>query len=274
MTTSLLMLALSHTATAQTWALAFLITSAFSALTGVAAVSLRFGRPTFSARLLKAKIAEGIVFAVSSSTTSLYNDLDKAMLSHFGLASATGIYAFAYRMVDICTTPIRSIHSAALPRFFEYGAGGISRTAPFAAKILSRTWLLGAAAAAAMFVSAPLVPKVLGPGFAQSASAIRWLCLIPLLRSFHLSSGDSMSGAGYQGYRLASQCFAVLINVVLNCYLIPAFSWRGAAWASLTTDGMLGAVNWAMVWWLTHRDNLSLPGRTPLIAERAELASS
>jgi O-antigen/teichoic acid export membrane protein len=56
-----------------------------------------------------------------------------------------------------------------------------------------------------MFLFAPLVPLFVGRGFSQSVNAIRWLCLIPVFRCFHLSAGDAISGAGYQKFRLTSQ---------------------------------------------------------------------
>jgi hypothetical protein len=35
------------------------------------------------------------------------------------------------------------------------------------------------------------------------------------------------------------QILVAVANVVLNLWLIPAYSWKGAAWASLGCDGLL-----------------------------------
>ncbi len=35
-----------------------------------------------------------------------------------------------------------------------------------------------------------------------------------------------------------------VFNVALNFWLIPAYSWRGAAWASLASDGLLAIGCW------------------------------
>jgi O-antigen/teichoic acid export membrane protein len=193
------------------------------------------------------RLGEGFVFAVSGSTTSAYNDLDKAMLGHYGMSAANGIYTMAYRIVDIACIPIRSIHAAAFPRFFRYGADGVAVTERFARTILKKTILLGLTGAAGMCLFSTLAPDLLGHAFAQSADAIRWLCLIPLFRCFHLSAGDAMAGAGYQRYRLATQATAVAFNFGANLYLIPHFSWHGAAIASLLTDGGLGLLSWTVL---------------------------
>jgi hypothetical protein len=36
----------------------------------------------------------------------------------------------------------------------------------------------------------------------------------------------------------------VTVNFGLNLWLIPTHGWRGAAWASLATDGALGVMLW------------------------------
>jgi O-antigen/teichoic acid export membrane protein len=246
-------------ADASEWAYTSLAVSICMAITAVSLVSAHFGRPTFNPRLLLSRLGEGFVFSVSGSTTSAYNDLDKAMLGHYGMSAANGVYSMAYRVVDIAYMPIKSIHSAAFPRFFRHGADGVAATERYARSILRRTVIFGVVMAAAMFLLAPIVPYFIGKGFAPSVEAIRWLALIPLFRCFHLSAGDAMAGAGYQRYRLAAQATAAGANFAMNLYLIPHFSWRGAAFASLLTDGGLGALSWAVLLLLRKRDQARSP---------------
>jgi O-antigen/teichoic acid export membrane protein len=94
-----------------------------------------------------------------------------------------------------------------------------------------------------MFAGAPLIPRILGPGFSQSTSALRWLCLIPVFRSVQTLSGAALTGAGYQSYRTGAQVVAAVLNFASNLWLIPAYGWHGAAWSSLITDGAIGAMN-------------------------------
>src|ERR1700676_457107 len=248
------MLLVLHHATSRQWAWAALSVSTMAALFAFTAVSINFGWPRFSLRLFTSRAGDGFIYSVSASTTTIYNDIDKVLLGHFGMNAANGIYTMAYRVVNICTMPIISIYSAAFPKFFRLGAEGMNSTVPFARKLLNRTSVVGLLAALAMFLTAPLIPHVVGKSFAQSASALRWLCLIPFFRSFHLSAGDAIAGAGHQKFRLISQFVAAAFNFSLNLYLIPRFSWLGAAWASLMTDGSLGAMNWLVAWRLLLRE--------------------
>jgi O-antigen/teichoic acid export membrane protein len=253
------MLIVLHHASAWDWAIASLTVSIIAAATAFATVTAKFGWPKFVPKLLLQRAGEGFIFAISGSTTSVYNDIDKVMMGHYGMTVANGIYSMAYRVINIATMPMMSIYAAAFPRFFREGVNGVRSTEPFARKLLKRTLLLGILAAVGMFFTAPLIPYLVGKGFSQSILALRWLCLIPAFRSLHVSAGDAMAGAGYQKYRLASQVIAAVSNFAMNLYLIPHYGWMGAAWASLMTDGGLAAMNWTLLLWLKRKELLRPP---------------
>ena len=246
---------LVHRTSARNWVLVILAVSATTAIVAVTLVSKQFGRAQFSLRLLRQRSGEGLVFALSYSTTGIYNDIDKALLGHFGMNMANGIYTMAYRVVDVCTLPLYAVQVAAFPRFFKKGAeAGLKNTKVFALKILARTGPLSFAAAAAMFFVAPLSPHVVGRGFSDSVIALRWLCLIPLFRSFHISAGDALTSSGHQKLRLSTQAAAATFNFMVNLYLIPRYGWHAAAWSSLATDAGLATMNWVVLLTVERRD--------------------
>jgi O-antigen/teichoic acid export membrane protein len=249
-------------ASAWQWALASLFVSFLGAAVAFVTVTRHFGRPAFSIPLLFQRAGEGFVFAISGSTTAVYNDVDKVVLTHDGMIRANGLYSMAYRVVNIGTMPIMSIVAAAFPRFFREGAKGIIGTVPMAKVLLKRTVFLALLISAGMFLLAPIIPHLVGKSYLESVSALRWLCLIPFFRCFHLSAGDAIAGAGYQKYRLLSQSIAALGNLGLNIILIPKLGWLGAAWTSLGTDALLGVMNWVALFHLAarakHRSALAL----------------
>jgi O-antigen/teichoic acid export membrane protein len=220
-----------------------MIVSAMAAIAAITMVTIRFGRPQIEPRLFLKRGLEGAEYALSASTGSAYNDLDKAMLSHFGMSAANGIYTMAYRAIDLATMPAASMEAAAEPRLFQLGATSLKQAASFGRRLLKRSVLTSAAVAVAMFALAPLIPLFVGRGFAESVSALRWLCLIPVFRSIHGATGSVLTGAGLQRYRSVTQIVAALGNFALNLWLIPTHGWLGAAWASLVTDGGLGVMN-------------------------------
>lgn len=262
----------AHTglASAMTWARLYLAASVAGATVAVGLVTIHLGRPVF-ARISRKSWVEGLGFSMANSTTSIYNDVDKAMLVSLGQLRAAGIYGTAYRIIDIACAPITAIHGAALPEFFKRGHAGAQAMQPFVRRLLSKTSLYAVAVAVILASGAGVVPLLMGPSYADSVSAIRWLCLLPLLRSFHLSAGDCITATSSQWWRTASQLVAALLNLLLNLVLIPRWSWQGAAAASLLTDGSLAAANWLILIWLSaHRQSVShseIPKSVMLISD-------
>jgi len=156
-----------------------------------------------------------------------------------GDAQATGIYAAAYRVIDVAFTPVKSVLYAAYSNFFRSGQHGIAASYSYAKRLMPRMIGYSLLACAGLFLFAPLFPLVIGKEFARTVEALRWLAVLPILKSIHYFFADALSGAGYQGVRAGAQVFVALTNVGLNFWLIPAYSWRGAAWSSIACDGLL-----------------------------------
>jgi O-antigen/teichoic acid export membrane protein len=252
------MLIVLHRATALQWVIASAVVSALAAVAAVVLVTVHFGWPRVVPRLFMKRGAEGAEYAISASADTAYNDLDKTMLSHYGMSAGNGIYTMAYRVIDLAAMPISSIQMASEPRLFQLGAVSPKEAAAFGRRLLKRGLLVSTAAAAGMFVLAPLIPLLVGTGFTESISALRWLCLIPVFRSVHGITGGVLTGAGLQRYRTLAQISAVVINFALNLWLIPRYGWHGAAWSSLATDGALGVINWSVLEWAMTRPALYL----------------
>ena len=69
-----------------------------------------------------------------------------------------------------------------------------------------------------------------------------WLALLPFLKTIHSLLADTLTGSGHQRRRTLIQIVAAGFNVLVNLWLIPAYSWRGAAWSSLATDTLLAVL--------------------------------
>ena len=254
-------------ANASQWCVALLASSAIVTTISVLAVTLRYGRPSFQPSSALGHATEGLEYAFGCSTISAYNDLDKTMLSHYGLNAANGIYSMAYRVIDMASTPIVSMQIAGEPRLYELASQGIDKAIQLGYRLMKRALLISALVGIVLFATAPLITYVVGKGFAEGASALRWLCIIPVFRSIHGITGSVLTCAGRQRYRTVSQFLAVLINLSLNFWLIPSYGWRGAAYASLATDGALAAMNWISLSSIRNKlaRSLAMPGPMPVV---------
>jgi O-antigen/teichoic acid export membrane protein len=236
-----------HSPTASSWALLYLASALVAAMYGLVSITRSLGSPRLSLPFSRSDFAEGFYFAVSQSSQTVYNDVDKTMLVRFGGLEATGIYGAAYRIVDVAFVPITALVSSTLAAFFRHGEDGIVGTIRYAKRFLPYAAGYGLMAGALLFAASPILPILLGKDFARSALALRWLSPLVLFKAIHYLLANSLSGSGNQGVRASIQVGIVALNVLLNLWLIPAYSWRGAAWASLASDGALVACLFAGV---------------------------
>jgi O-antigen/teichoic acid export membrane protein len=251
---------LGRPVTVELWAGAYLIASATGTLYAAYRAHCVWGTPHFDWFCLREDVIEGVYFSIGTSAATIYNDIDKVMLGKLSFAAA-GIYAAAYRIIDVSMTPVRSLANAAYPHFFRRGIDGMASAHSYATTQIKRACLYSTALFAMLWLSAPLLPLVLGAKYAETTFALRWLALLPLLRSVHLFLGDSLSGAGFQGLRSAIQVGIAVVNVILNLLILPKYGWLGAAWTSLASDGLLVVSLWIAIQYRlrTHYTQLVSP---------------
>jgi O-antigen/teichoic acid export membrane protein len=242
-------------AAAAAWAALYLVSSAIAGIYAVVLVCREFGLPKLALSKIGPDLAEGFSFAIGASSQTIYNDIDKTMLVRLSELSAAGIYGTAYRLVDLIFQPVSALLYSSFARFFKAGENGISGSVNVARGLLPYTLAYGAAGAIALFFLSPVLPFILGHGFGESVEALRWLAPLAIIRPVHYMAANSLTGAGFQGLRAAVQVGVAAGNVALNFWLIPAYSWRGAAWVSLASDGALALGLWAAVWLLTLNHN-------------------
>jgi O-antigen/teichoic acid export membrane protein len=193
------------------------------------------------------ELRQGSYFAVGLSAQSIYNDIDKTMLASLASVEATGLYAAAYRLIEVAFVPMRSLLDASYTRFFKAGKTGVKGTWLVARKLLPMMGGYGLVAAVGLYLCAPVVPWVLGPEYQMAVPALQWLAPIVLLKGLHYIAADTLTGADLQGYRSLTQIGVAALNIVLNLWLIPRYGWQGAVIASLASDGLLMVVLWLFV---------------------------
>lgn len=225
--------------TAMTWAWFYLGSTVISSAIAVAFTTARLGAAKLAMSRIPSELKEGLYFGVGLSAQTIYNDIDKTMLARLSTLDAAGIYAAAYRLIDVSFTPVRAVLNAAYANFFRHGQNGIDASVRYGKRLLIRMIGYSLAAFVVLYFAAPIIPFFLGAEFARTVEALRWLSVLPMLKTIHYFFADALTGAGYQGVRTVAQTAVAVINVLLNLWLMPTYSWRGAAWASIASDGLL-----------------------------------
>jgi O-antigen/teichoic acid export membrane protein len=250
--------------TALQWGWFYLLSALLGAVGAVMLVNRELGAPRFLTQQLGSELREGAYFAGTLSAQSATNDIDKAMLVRLASLEATGIYAAAYRMVDMAFLPVGSLLVATYSHFFRHGVQGLEATARYARSLLGIAACYGVLSGALLYFLAPVLPLILGTEYQQAVSAVQWLATLPLLKTVHYLGANALTGAGYQGVRTTIMVAIAATNVLLNLWLIPTYSWRGAAIATIASDSLLAIAIWTTVCYL---------GRSPRRVERADAPS-
>ena len=228
-----------HHPTALQWGYVYLGCSALAATGASTLVFVKLGPPRLVLRRKLADLREGAYFSISLSAQTIYNDIDKTMLARLGTLEATGIYGAGYRLIDVSFAPVLALLYAAYTNFFRQGSAGIASSFSYARPLLLRAMGYALLIGIGILLFAGVVPYVLGAEYARTTEVLRWLSPLPVLKSIHYFLSDTLTGAGHQGLRSAIQTGVAIFNVLINFWLIPAYSWRGAAWSSIASDALL-----------------------------------
>ena len=238
---ALLLVLVHRHPSALEWGYAYFISTAFTVTAALAIVTWRLGTPQLRMTSSVSEWREGLYFSVSLSAQTIYNNIDKAMLARFSTLAATGTYGAAYRLIDVGFSPVSALLYSAYPTFFRSGASGLASSLSYARRLMWRAMHYGIVVTVLLFAGASVVPMVLGPQYKDTAEALRWLAILPILKVVHYPLSDALSGAGYQGIRSVIQTAVAIFNVSVNLWIIPRYSWRGAAWSSIASDTLLAA---------------------------------
>lgn len=182
---------------------------------------------------------EGFWFAVSPFTQIVNNDADKLLLPRLADLSSAGIYGAAYRVLSVAFLPVLSMLTVTYPHFFRKGSGGIRHSIRLAVRALPIALSYSITAGILLYWGAPLVARILGPDYRQTATVIRYLAALPTLKALQYFFADAITGADFQAIRVGLQTAVAILNVGLNLLWIPRHGWMGAVWATLISDGTL-----------------------------------
>jgi O-antigen/teichoic acid export membrane protein len=191
----------------------------------------------------------GTSFAVGGAAFMLQDNIDKPLVLRLAGPDAAGTYTAGYRVVIVALMPIRALLMASFAQFFRVGTRGLRHSSELARRRLLPAAAYSIAAAVVLLASADLVARVFGEGFEETAEVVRWLALLPLIRSCYVFVGDALTGAGLQPQRTRLTVCATALNVILNLILIPEHSWRGAVIATLVSEVVLGIALWSLLAW-------------------------
>jgi O-antigen/teichoic acid export membrane protein len=223
-------------ANSELWSFLYFLSTAMSTLISVAIVHRLLGTPKILFSEMWKRMGEGFFFSLSTSADYVNHNVDKMMLAKMASLQATGLYGAAGRFLDFVYFPINTIFGTTYARFFQHGSQGIRGCVSFAKKLFPVVIGYGVLAFLCILIFAPVTVFLVGSEFQDVVLVLRWFAPMPLIVGFQKLTGDILTGSEFQGVRSIIQVLTACLNVGLNFWLIPTYSWQGAVWATLGSD--------------------------------------
>lgn len=207
-------------------------------------------------------LREGLAFAFGGAALKIYADIDKVMLVRLATMEAAGAYSAGYRIADMATVPVFSLLSAAMPRFFRAGEGGVPAALAFAHRILLAPVAYSVLAGLGLYLCADILPLLLGVTYADAVSSLRWLAWLPIVSLPRLLLQTLLMGGDRQSFAVKILAGGGLFNIALNLWLIPLWSWRGAAAATYAAEITMALAMGLIAYFLQAKQNKPYTNKT------------
>jgi len=215
-------------------------------------VVLRFKRIAsvgwgFDLPLLREWFWKGLPFALTFVLTILYFRIDQPLIYTIRSHTEAGWYGAAYKPIEsLLFVPITFL-SVVFPVLSVYHRDRPQEMLEAVKRFYKALLLMGWPASVGIFVLAqPLTPLLLGSQFVPSEPALKILALALGIAFVNNAFIGALNASDRQSSFTWAAGWSVVANVVLNLLLIPTFGYRGASWATVATELVLGIVAWVL----------------------------
>ena len=211
-------------------------------------VHVQLGLSRRSRRADRGELCSGLGFASIWASGLALTSLDKTAVMYAGGGAVAGEYTAGYRLASIAALPVEALTMTIMPRLFRAGAGK-----PLSLRIMLllvvAVLAYGLIAGQLVALAAPLVPLLLGDGFAglvPLAALLGWwlpaYCLRTLL-------GNMLLGHGRKRARVIAELSGLVMLVSLVLCWVPDTGLAGALKALLVTEWWIACVSLMMMAW-------------------------
>jgi O-antigen/teichoic acid export membrane protein len=221
--------------------------------------------------LIKDFAKRGFPFLLSSAFVEAYFRIDIALLSKLAPASLAGFYSSisadtvigwysaAYNILDTIISVPGAVSTALLPVMVIYFATKKDKLPWIYQNTIKYLTMLSVPAAIGLSILAyKTIMLLYGPEYANSSLALSILVwtLVPLFINYAM--GAMLIAVHKEYYGVGILFMNTLVNVSLNWYLIPRYSYLGAAWATVLTEVFYFTCYYFLLKWLGYSFSLGI----------------
>ncbi len=187
-------------------------------------------KPTYKTRRL---LLFSLQVFLSGFSYLLLNYTDRLMLGYFGKASDVGIYAAAGNMAMLLTIILSALLPIASPITADlYNKGNLKAMSSMFRTVTRWAFTMTLPIFLIFFFSSQGIMSIYGPGFGSGAVVLMILSVGQLVNVGTGPVGMLLEMTGKQRITLSMGLILVVVNIILNLWLIPLFGATGAALAT------------------------------------------
>ncbi len=200
-------------------------------------------------------------FALSGIFYSIYYSVDTVMLSNIIGDYATGIYNASYKLISVLTV-FYSVYTAVLypvmSKFFKNDGKLLIVVFEKSVKYLSLIIL--PIAIATVIYSTDIIQLIFGIEFIESASALSILIWTVCLLFINGACGTLLNASHKEMTVTKIYFIAAVFNILLNLFMIPHYSYNGAATSTVLSDLLILIISLYVIYRLGYRLKRKLYG--------------
>lgn len=202
-------------------------------------LSMGLLRPSFRVdwTVQKSILSLAIPVGISGIFTLVHTRADTFMLAAMKGDYEVGIYNGAYRFLDMATIVAVMLSTPMVPIFSKLILEGREVLRWRYSRILEiLTSLIVPSALVVPLISGVFVDLLFGPRYHEVAPLLNIMAWIGVLTFYSLFNFVVLLAVKVVRFQLWLGALAAVMNVVLNYYLIPSYSFYGSAWATLIVE--------------------------------------
>lgn len=203
-------------------------------------------RPSREATMRLARV--GLPVGLSGLLVLAYARIDQLLVFAIAGSTAAGLYGAEYRIVEQAHLIPVSVMTTLMP--ILAAAWTVNRERALRISWLAAEYLTVASLgglAVSLVVARPLTVLLYGEDFAAAAPALPVLAGAFVFICFGYLTGNLVLIAGLQRRLVAIGLIGLVVNIVGNVVLIPAWGFMGAAWMTLATEAVVVIATAAML---------------------------
>lgn len=203
----------------------------------------KYVRPIIKLKEIPPLLKKSWIFCVSSVFFIIYFQIDVVMLSIMKGEIEVGLYSAIYRLVVAFYMIPQIIFQIALPYIYQFSLTNKEKFSRITHAIQKYLLALAVPITILFWVGAKqTIALVYGQDYLPAVIVSQIMSFILIIRFFTYSSAESITAINKQKIRASIEGITAVLNVILNLFLIPKYSYTGAAIATLVSELTLGTL--------------------------------